>query len=163
MINFFDKFANDENCCVIEASLAPNQFIIIASTKMMAILGGGTNPFLTKLACSTDSLEGWIEPVWFKGQMNVTITSTWCPIHQTQVVVLITILANKTAESHKIHFLFLFEHCGNTRETIEAFFNEFPGNTCDTSDALRKGFHMAIAEYCEKKCGDRVKIHKNFY
>ena len=83
----------------------------------------------------------------------MTMTSTWCPIRDTQVPILISIIMNKTKESYKIHWDFYFSIYGQLCPTIEVFLDRFPGNTSDFSDAIRKGFFIALYEYCMKKYG----------
>jgi len=83
----------------------------------------------------------------------MTMTSTWCPIRDTQVPILISIIMNKTKESYKIHWDFYFSIYGQLCPTIEVFLDRFPGNTSNFSDAIRKGFFIALYEYCMKTYG----------
>ena len=117
---------------------------------MQRILADAVNPF------ESDSIEGFVESVYFKGEMNVAVTSTWCPDRHTQVPVLITILMNKTTGSYAIHFKQFFKIYGALHETIEAFLSNFPGNTCDFADALKNGFFQAANAYCLKKYGRKL-------
>ncbi len=65
---------------------------------MQELIASGDNPV------QTDSVEGMVESIFFKGEMNVCITSTWCNERMTQVPALITILMNKHTKSYGIHW-----------------------------------------------------------
>lgn len=143
---YFSEFEkSDGQDFVVEASLSPQQFIIVASDGMKDLIREAPNPI------STDSIEGFVESVFFKGEMNVTVTSTWDPVMQTQVPVLISLLMNKSAESYKIHWDYYFFFYGEQCNSLTDFFDNFPGNTSDTSDAIRLGFNAAIQDYCQEK------------
>jgi hypothetical protein len=91
------------------------------------------------------------------------MTSTWCPVRQTQVAVLITILNNKDYKSYMIHWRHLFEIYGHNRHRLRdpvnpaaSFHDGWPGNTSDFSEALFKGFFESMDEFCEKKYGETL-------
>ena len=112
---------------------------------MIKLLQNAPNPL------QTDTIEGFIESVYFKGEINVTITSTWCPVRQTQIPVLITILFNKSKNSYSIHWDHLFTIFGESTESINDFCDKFPGNTSDFSDAIRAAFQQSIQKFLEAR------------
>ena len=135
----------EEKLYVIKSSLSPEQFIIIASEDMQRILARAINPF------QTDSIEGFIESYYFKGEMNVTVTSTRCPDRNTQIPVLISVLMNKDTQAYQIHLKRFFKIYGAKYTTIDELILNFPGNTSDFADAIKNGFFLALDTYCLKK------------
>jgi hypothetical protein len=112
----------------------------------------------------TDTVEGVVAPIFFKGEQQVTMTSTWCPVRQTQVAVLITILDYKDYKSYMIHWRHLFEIYGHNRHRLRdpvnpaaSFHDRWPGNTSDFSEALFKGFFESMDELCKKRMGRHLR------
>ena len=137
--------------CVGGMSRPPQ--IVIATESMQERCRVGTHPF------QTDTLEGTVDSVYFPGQINVTMTSTWCPIVDGQVPVLVSILYGKSTESYKAHFKYLFDFFVDGKKdmsTIEEFCEMFPGNTCDFSEAERKGFFAALDDIIQSEYGSTM-------
>ena len=126
-------------------SFVGDQYIVIATPGMKSTITEAVNPF------QTDSIEGFINPMFVKGNMHVVVTSTWCPYQDTQIPVLVTILTNKSAHDYQCHFKPFFEIYGLTRETIGNFLKNFPGNTSDFADPIRLGFFKAANSFCLSK------------
>ena len=147
---YFKILIEKKKAHIINSSLGPEQFIVVASEPMKELLSQAPNPI------QADTIEGFVESVYFKGEMNFTMTSTWCPIRNTQIPVLITILMNKEKKSYKIHWKHFFEISGENLTSIEEFFDFFPGNTSDFSDSIRIRFNMALDEYTLEKYGDAL-------
>lgn len=115
-------------------------------------LGGiGRKPFIafqtasmkemiSSLDCSmqTDTIEGFLEPVKFQGMLNVTVTSVWDSLLDTQAPLSVTILFGKSEQDYKEHWNCVLRNCRG--KDAEELISQFPGNTSDYSDALKNGF-----------------------
>jgi len=89
----------------------------------------------------SDSIHGWIIDNKHN-DMNLTITSTYCMMIKRTVPVLISVMHGKSAVHYEKHFLALLRSL--PYPTWDKFKQDFPGMTCDFSDALRIGFEAAI-------------------
>ena len=123
----------------MQGKVAPKQSIHICSPTMCELIQSAANPW------QTDTVEGVVDAQFFKGQMNITMTSTWDNNQQSQVPLLFSILFDKSAKSYRQHFKVLFKlyaraHQYNDKEetpwtkvlatarkTIEDFLEHFPG------------------------------------
>ncbi|KAF9176337.1 hypothetical protein BGZ49_006384, partial [Haplosporangium sp. Z 27] len=92
----------------------------------------------------TDSIHAFIKPGDFS-EVNVTFTSTYCPIIKRTIPIIISILFGKSSTHYERHFYVLLQSL--QFETWEIFQAEFPGMTCDFSDAERAGFESAILRF----------------
>ena len=100
--------------------------------EMKQLLELGQSPLLT------DTVEGFILEPSFASEINVTMTSTLDPALNRFVPVLISILFWKSKADYKIHWCQVLKPFKCT--SWEDFKNQFPGNTSDMSDAIRKAF-----------------------
>ncbi len=145
----FQDFLNNNKQFIYKAGLAPNPYISIATPAMQDVLAQAVNPFVT------DSVEAVIQPTFYQGRWQVTMTSTWCRVRHTQVAVLVTLLPSKTTKDYKTHWKLFFELYGKHRTVLRdpehpmnAFHDGFPGNTSDFSLGILAGFMEALDDYC---------------
>ena len=92
----------------------------------------------------SDSVHGWILDSKHN-DVNMTITSTFCPVIERTVPVLISVMYGKSAVHYEQHFLALLRSLSYA--TWDDFQENFPGMTCDFSDALRIGFEQALQTF----------------
>ncbi len=74
VFELFQKIEKRSPGLLLSGNLMPNkQHVTYASEQMRDLLGSSVTGF------TTDSVEGMVESVYFKGEINVTMTSSWCP------------------------------------------------------------------------------------
>lgn len=95
----------------------------------------------TETCMQSDSIHGFVTDDHFH-DVNVTFTSVFCPTIQRTVPLLISILFGKTQAHYQVHFQVLFKSL--PYKTWQEFTEQFPGMTCDFSDAERAGFELAL-------------------
>lgn len=77
---YFRKHHTEEaELYVVKGTVAPVQAIQICSPTMCKLIKSAANPW------QTDTVEGVVDPTYFKGEINITITSTWDNNQQSQV------------------------------------------------------------------------------
>ena len=81
--SFFDQLLPAHKEYILSHSFVGDQYIVIATPGMKSTITEAVNPF------QTDSIKGFINPMFVKGNMHVVVTSTWCPYQDTQIPVLI--------------------------------------------------------------------------
>lgn len=136
--HYFDEHHQKEKeLYVLDGRIARGQAIHIASATMCREIQRAANPW------QSDTVEGFVDAKFYKGQMNVTMTSSWENNQQTQQPLLFSILFDKTTHSYKMHFKTLFKLYARrhqfdnrvakvwtkelTMKTIEDFLRFFPG------------------------------------
>ena len=97
----------------------------------------------------TDSVEGFISEPNLPQKINVTFTSGFDPTLGKWVPLVISILFGKSEQDYKIHWDYVFSVFES--QSSSDFYEKFPGNVCDMSDALRKLFYNSLKEYMESK------------
>ena len=124
------------------------QFVSFRSKEMRQKIANLTT------SMQTDTIEGFVESVHYQGLLNLTVTSAWDVVLDTQVPLVITILFRKKAHDYKEHWNTVLSACkgNNAKDFIE----RFPGNCSDYSDSLKNGFiqsfeHMMRTEKQEDK------------
>ncbi|KAI8350229.1 hypothetical protein B0O80DRAFT_500822 [Mortierella sp. GBAus27b] len=108
----------------------------------------------------SDSVHGFVHcpPV---DDVNVTFTSRFCTVLQRTVPVLISFMLGKSQEHYKMHFAALFRSMRlDTKEQFEA---EFPGMTCDFSDAERCGFRLALGNHLNLSDDQDIQMEKHYH
>lgn len=131
---------------LLDSSMGPaRQFLSYASHQMQELAASPVTGF------STDSIEGFVESRFFKGEINVTMTSTWCPVLRTQAPVLISILCRKSSNSYGIHWDLFFPFAGKNSSSLDEFYDSFPGNTSDFSEAIKSSFMSSVDKFCHEK------------
>jgi hypothetical protein len=125
--------------------------IVMQNDDMMRILNAAQSPM------QTDSVEGFILDHDVSGDPNVTISSMFDMDLQKWVPVCISILFGKSALHYEQHWSSVFS-CINGIFWDE-FMEEFPGNTCDFSDALRIGFTNALKDLFDVDDRDINSLH----
>jgi len=86
-----------------------------------------------KEGMQSDSVHGWVVDPHFN-DVNITFTSTHCSVIERTVPVLISVMYGKSADHYEAHFLALLQSLPYM--TWDDFQDQFPGMTCDFSDAL---------------------------
>ena len=107
----------------------------------------------------TDTIEGFVIDL-HSPNVNVTMTTAFNHVLNRNAPVVISVLMGKSGPHYKRHFLALFEALGLPTD-LSGFKAEFPGNTCDFSDAFKAGFQAAVREHCQNTEVDIV--WENFY
>jgi hypothetical protein len=131
---------------LLDSSMGPTrQFLSYASHQMQELAASPVTGF------STDSIEGFVESRFFKGEINVTMTSTWCPVLCTQAPVLISVLCQKSSNSYSIHWDLFFPFAGKNSTSLDEFYESFPGNTSDFSEAIKSSFMSSVDKFCHEK------------
>ena len=97
-----------------------------------------------KECMQSDSIHGWIVD-GKHNDVNLTVTSTFCPAIKRTVPVLISVMHGKSSVHYEQHFLALLRSLPYA--TWDDFQENFPGMTCDFSDALRIGFEDALRNF----------------
>lgn len=97
-----------------------------------------------KECMQSDSIHGWIVD-GKHNDMNLTVTSTFCPAIKRTVPVLISVMHGKSSVHYEQHFLALLQSLPYA--TWDDFQENFPGMTCDFSDALWIGFKDALQNF----------------
>ncbi|GJJ70541.1 hypothetical protein EMPS_02890 [Entomortierella parvispora] len=92
----------------------------------------------------TDSFHGAVFEIHIK-DANITCTVAYCAFAAKVIPIVISVLFGKSAEHYKRHFSVVLQSL--EYKSWEEFDDNFPGMTCDFSDAERKGFQAAIAEH----------------
>ena len=112
----------------------------LTTEEMQERIVGVLNPF------QSDVVEGYLKSEFYHGQVYLLITSSWCPLSQTQTPVLITVIFDKESDSFAIHFWHLFYFFGKHEDIKNEhdFVQLFPGNTSDFSNALQNQFFDAL-------------------
>ena len=95
----------------------------------------------------TDTIEGFVIDL-HSPNVNVTMTTAFNHVLNRNAPVVISVLMGKSGPHYKMHFLALFKAWGLPSD-LSGFKAEFPGNTCDFSDALKAGFQAAVREHCQ--------------
>jgi len=114
---------------------------------------------LTESSFQTDSVHSWIRDPYHK-DVNVTITSTYCQKLKRTVIVLITVMYGKTEAQYEFHFLAFLRSLHYP--TWDDFQRDFPGMTCDFSDAQRKGFENALRKLFAIPAEDDLYLERFF-
>ena len=104
----------------------------------------------------TDSIEGFTESYFYKGEINVTVSSCYDPMLRTQAPMLISVLFSKNTESYKMHWSML--HGDIPGNTEEEYLQNFPGNTSDFSDAIRLGFVASLQDLLVTRFQSETKV-----
>lgn len=97
-----------------------------------------------KESMQSNSVHGWIVDSKHN-DVNLTITSTFCPVIERTVPVLISVMYGKSAVHYEQHFLTLLWSLSYA--TWDDFQENFPGMTCDFSNALCIGFEQALQTF----------------
>ena len=108
----------------------------------------------------TDTIEGFVADKECPNA-NVTMTTAFNCVLNRNVPVVISILMGKTEHHYKAHFTALFQAM-NLSTDFGSWEGEFPGNTCDFSDAERAGFQAAVRQYCHIDEEEEIQWEK-FY
>jgi len=104
----------------------------------------------------TDTIEGFVKPVTYQGNIYLTVTSLWDAVMDTQVPLLLTVNLGKSAADYKCHWDVLLSNCRG--ESKEEFLNEFVGNTSDYSDALKNGFLLSLNHTMKKRFSHEEEV-----
>ena len=133
--------------CLGSANRPP--FIVLATEEMQERIVAISSPY------QSDPVKGYFKSEFYDGQMYIMITSSWCPLTNTQTPLLITIMFSKTTESFCIHFWHLFYFFGKHQDinSVRNFVELSPGNTCDMSMAQQSGFYQALDLYTKTEFG----------
>jgi hypothetical protein len=116
---------------------------ITLQTPFMSQVLGGRHSCL-----QADSVYGMIRDPQFNGPINVTFTSGYCPVLERTIPMVISIMFGASELHYKQHFLAVFKSLFPQGTPFKTFNDEFPGMTCDFSDAERNGFELAVREHC---------------
>lgn len=92
----------------------------------------------------TDSVHGIITDDHFS-DINVTITSAYCPVLQRTVPLLMSILFGTKTEHYQRHFEALLQSL--PYNNWADFDKNFPGMTCDFAEGQRLGFQAAVVKH----------------
>lgn len=111
---------------------SPPAHMSFATPAMLRKVSDSTTSF------QTDTIEGFVKPVTYQGNIYLTVTSCWDQLMDTQVPLLLTINFGKSARDYKAHFDVLLSNCRG--ESAKEFLEQFVGNTSDYSDAIKNGF-----------------------
>lgn len=123
------------------SSICPDAgFILMQTKKMMQHLTTSLDHPL-----QTDSVHDMIQDAEFKSEVNITFTSSYDASLGRTVPLLISILFGKTALHYQKHFEGLFSCLKYT--SFQDFHNNWPGMTCDFSQAEQNGFLAALKSY----------------
>eukprot|EP00984_Skeletonema_dohrnii_P017850 scaffold8208_cov88-Skeletonema_dohrnii-CCMP3373.AAC.1 len=142
VFDFTDNLLERSPGILVDGSIGPRQFFTYASQHMRVLLQSSLSGF------STDTVEGFVESIYFKGEINVTISSTWCHVLQTQAPTLVSVLFRKSAESYGIHWDHFFPFVGKNATSLDEFYDNYPGNTSDFSEAIKSAYMNSLDEYC---------------
>ena len=115
---------------------SPSVYLSFASPEMLRKVKDASTSF------QTDTIEGFVRPVAYQGNIYLTVTSCWDEVMDTQVPLLLTINFGKSAKDYKAHWDVLLSHCRG--ESADEFLAQFVGNTSDYSDAIKNGFLESI-------------------
>lgn len=113
----------------------------------------------TKTCMQSDSVHGFIFDDHFQ-DINVTFTSTFCPIIQRTVPVVISIMFGKTQGHYQAHFQVLLQSL--PYRTWQEFTDQFPGMTCDFSDAERAGFELALRAFYNVAEHEEIQLENHY-
>ncbi len=141
---------------LLGAEILPSrQHVTYASQQMRDLLKTSVTGF------TSDTIEGWVDSVYYRGEINVTMTSTWCPILKSQAPVLFSVLLNKSSKSYELHWDYFFKICGEDASGLDNFYDSYPGNTSDFSEAIRSAYMNSLDSYClerfRRKMTDEMK------
>lgn len=96
----------------------------------------------------SDSVHGMIKDPQYGADIYVSFTSGYCAALERAIPLVVTILFGMSKYHYKHHFLAVFLSISKRHIPFSQFVEEFPGITCDFSDAERSGFELALREHC---------------
>ena len=137
-----------EGSLVASSSLGDSKsaaHITFCSPAMKEKIKGASTSF------QTDTIEGFVQPVAYLGNIYLTVTPNWDLLMQCQVALMLSTTFGKSARDYRPHFDCLFEHCAGA--TAGEFVSEFVGNTSDYSNALKNGFLAGMKSEVERRPG----------
>ena len=155
-IGFLAAFEKRMGCKIIHSSgfnAADGHIICISEFMKNVLLKEISTGF------QTDTIEGFVLDL-HSPNVNVTMTTAFNHVLNRNAPVVISVLMGKSGPHYKMHFLALFKVSGLPTD-LSGFKAEFPGNTCDFSDAFKAGFQAAVREHCQNTEVDIV--WENFY
>lgn len=125
--------------------------VTVMTPAMEARLSARSGPY------QTDSIHGVTQEGLFR-DINLTMTSGYDPDLERHVPMVVSCLFGMKEEDYKAHFMVMFRALWKPAPTLEVFYKEFPGMTCDLSAAEQKGFTSALREYCNVEEASKIYL-----
>lgn len=126
-------------------------YIIFMTPEMREVC---QNPSHIQPGWQTDTIEAFVESQYYRGRIQVTMTSCFCDVLGKMFPIFMSILFSKDAVAYKEHWRAGVKVWGEGRDnkftSVDEFNDKFPGNTSDFSGSILNGWQLAVNEALDK-------------